>query len=1494
MKNNIYILKSDLYVNGNICERNKLLGLLSRLYTYSFTIATNSLLLHTIFMWMLFFSYDNLRAQSCSYPCNGQLTSSLWTAGSNQLNPFGNDSVDCWVAAGWHPQLSSTAYSTPTSAKLWSIGTIYGSSIKSKYKSDFVKGKKYIASMMVRKASLSNLNADSIILAISPNVPISINVVQPVPTWKQVVLRTTNVNDTAWKQVVACFVADTTLSVEIWACSYDGLVAAPGYTGARAEVLIDNIEIIPNFDFAGPDKTICSGTSVTIGNSCTYLGFPTIDNDWMLVPSVTSSDRDPVNTSTFTTNIAGTYMHSRKYTDRNGNVLACATDTDYVVVSSGVTPSFTLGNDTTICQPNRYWLKPKNLSPSGRKYYYSWNTGSSIDSVYIDMRKVFTLTITDSASGCQKTVSITINRDPDILPWQRSKLYCSSSLPASVCTKTGYSQYYYSINGGAFVGPSSSNCATITSANLIGGKVTVVFKVKALSIAACFGYDTLVINTTSAKFKLPNDTTICGSSYIINMDSQLDSIAWYNLSSPTTVISRSNSFTITATGSYIMKAFDPKGCLLGHDTITVKLNNPPHIVLGKYPLSTVCQTGLILLDSVATPYGGKWYGTAVKKIGTKYYFNIDTASCGNNTISYAYTDSAGCKDSAVATVTKYCGKHIDSIPPQCTTNDSILLTGQPPFGAFYGTGVTHSAGIGYYFHPQNFSSYITGTTTKVYLNYTDSAGCQGTDSLNIQIIGGPRFTTGHDNSDFSGCGDTVTATTKCLKDGIGLWIEINDDDNDGYTTLWSNGSGYDEITVYDTGIYWVRVTLPNGCSRTEYFHIKDDPCNCCMGDTVVHTYQKEYYIDGFDYYPTTIRYTPWDSGHVTLAWLSDHQKAWEEFSNSEYLVLTKTDIKGNIQWSKKYKFDYNVYPTDMELDDTNIVILADKQFMHDSTDERWDDSSDMQVLIMKTDMHGTVLAQEYFGGRAQDHGHDLLIADNKYWVTGSGRRIYTDLRFNPWRKELAYLNGTVVEPGSLSLCDIMHAWDQSIWVLKVDKSLNFIDEWLYSRPSDTCVDEHIVAFRTSTTENGVRILPSINNDRYIVMGNGQYEIYNCDTTSPVHNKHTSDILLFEINGSTGAITSGKNKVLGFDGQIDNTTNTSKEVDMGTDMIKVDSNYYITGYTNSDPRLGGFSTQDTIYYTYLAKIKGTNLTEKWLANNNKGYSKLYRMEDSLFTCGLSLMEFDGYIYVHGSTYRNSESSVPYFMAIDNQGNNINNNKLNVYFHGIHAGPPVPVFGGPGVGSFLSKGYGNTFTLTGTHNRNGFGHLGGFQVNDLDTGLVECSKNYNIIDTAISHLSNSQVEMIEPCDQNQTDYSCQVSNFKPDMVCCQIGQLDSGIIVSGFNQGYGQTLVGKTKNSQSPVGMSKPIPTYNHQPLGIALYPNPADNLVNIELSGLAVGKKGWLKIINFEGKTLATYLVQAEGNKINKILDTQLYPAGVYLLQWSDGDKLISKKLFINR
>ncbi|RIH63036.1 hypothetical protein D1164_21635, partial [Mariniphaga sediminis] len=181
-----------------------------------------------------------------------------------------------------------------------------------------------------------------------------------------------------------------------------------------------------------------------------------------------------------------------------------------------------------------------------------------------------------------------------------------------------------------------------------------------------------------------------------------------------------------AAGSYSIMVKDVS--LVGDCQILDPLNATISAIPG--PTVTLSDVGPFCEDAEpvsldGSPSGGVYSGPGVDASGL---FTPGTASIGNNTIKYVYTDENECKDSSEIIIVINALPTVSITPagPFCTTGEAYQLTGNPEGGTFSGTGVSET-GL--------FDPAATGAGSySISYTYTDRGiGCTNTAQTTIEV-----------------------------------------------------------------------------------------------------------------------------------------------------------------------------------------------------------------------------------------------------------------------------------------------------------------------------------------------------------------------------------------------------------------------------------------------------------------------------------------------------------------------------------------------------------------------------------------------------------------------------------------------------------------------------------------------------------------------------------------------------------------------------------------
>lgn len=555
---------------------------------------------------------------------------------------------------------------------------------------------------------------------------------------------------------------------------------------------------------AGPDVSICSGTSTTL----TATGATTYS--WSPGGQTTASVTvNPASTTTYT--VTGTS--------------AGCTATDAVVVSISSGAPINAGPDVTICPGNS-----TTLTASGG-VTYSWNNGLGIGnnfSVSPAITTTYTVTGTD-AGGCTGTDNITVtiaslptvNAGPDqticagtsvtltgsgasTYSWDNgvsngvaftpvaTTTYTVTGTSLQGCTNTD--QVNISMSSGITVnaGPDISICSgtstTLTASGATtyswspGGQTTASITVNPSATttytvtgtsAGCTATDAVTVTITSgAPINAGPDVTICAGASTVLTASGGVTYTWDN------GLGTGNNFSISPSTSttYTVTGTDAGGCV-GTDNLVVTVNPLPVVNAGLD--QTICAGAAITLNgSGATTYSwdnGVFDGTAFSPSATSTYTVTGTSAFG------------------------------------CTATDQVTITLSAPPTIDAGLDVTVCPGISTTLTASGASTYSwtpgsqTGAsitvnpsmTTQYTVTGTDANGCTNSDQVQVTLAPLPTINAGPDASICTGSSTTLTATG-------------------GTSYSWNNGvTNGIPFTPSATTTYTVTGTSAAGCVNTD-------------------------------------------------------------------------------------------------------------------------------------------------------------------------------------------------------------------------------------------------------------------------------------------------------------------------------------------------------------------------------------------------------------------------------------------------------------------------------------------------------------------------------------------------------------------------------------------------------------------------------------------------------------------------------------------------------
>ena len=342
--------------------------------------------------------------------------------------------------------------------------------------------------------------------------------------------------------------------------------------------------------------SVCAGASVTLTGSgaSTYTWDNNVINAVSFVPTATT-----------------TYMVTGTFT--NG-----CTNTATITVTVNPLPIVTANSSAaSVCAGAGVTLTGGGAST------YTWNN-NVIDAISFVPTATTTYMVTGTdANGCVNTATTTITVNP--LP-----VVTATSSAASVCTGGsviltggGASTYTWNnnvMNAFPFI-PTATNTYMVTGTDVNGCVNTAT--------------TTVTVNSLPTVSLGPNIIQ-CGGTAMLNAGNMGSTYMWSNASTTQTI-------TVSASGTYIVFVTDVNGCI-GTNSVVVTINSIPAVTASASSLFVCVDDASVTLSGL--PSGGVWRGPGV----TASLLSPTAAGVGMHTAVYSYTDANGCEGIASVNV----------------------------------------------------------------------------------------------------------------------------------------------------------------------------------------------------------------------------------------------------------------------------------------------------------------------------------------------------------------------------------------------------------------------------------------------------------------------------------------------------------------------------------------------------------------------------------------------------------------------------------------------------------------------------------------------------------------------------------------------------------------------------------------------------------------------------------------------------------------------------
>ena len=289
--------------------------------------------------------------------------------------------------------------------------------------------------------------------------------------------------------------------------------AAPNSCGATGQVTVTVLPA-PAAAVGGAARSTCPGVPITLGAAAvagsTYSWSP-----------ATGLSSTTVASPTLTLPNAGTAPLIATYTLTETNVLGCQA-TNTVAVTVNPLPLALTGKATTICPGATAQLGEAPVAG----YIYSWSPATGLSSTTVanptvtlpnttgaPITQTYTLTVTNSATGClsSATVAVTVSPPPVPVPGAAATICAGGTAQLGAAPVTGYT---YSWSPATGLSSSTAANPTVTLPNTTGAPITQTYTLTVTNLATgCPGTATVTVTVNPLPVVVPGAAvTSCSGS----------------------------------------------------------------------------------------------------------------------------------------------------------------------------------------------------------------------------------------------------------------------------------------------------------------------------------------------------------------------------------------------------------------------------------------------------------------------------------------------------------------------------------------------------------------------------------------------------------------------------------------------------------------------------------------------------------------------------------------------------------------------------------------------------------------------------------------------------------------------------------------------------------------------------------------------------------------------------------------------------------------------
>jgi len=482
-----------------------------------------------------------------------------------------------------------------------------------------------------------------------------------------------------------------------------------------------------------------------------------------------------------------------------------ANDTSSVYISAYPLPTASTIANSSICIGNSISIGATAVSG----HTYSWTSSPagytstfSNPTVSPVVTTIYTLTETNSTTGCKKSnlVTITVNPLPLAAVIANTSICSGSSISIGSTTVSG-STYSWTSSPIGFsstlsnpsVSPTTTTAYTLTETNSNGC-------IKSNSV-------TITVNTLPTASVASNSSICAGASFSIGATSISGSTYSWSSSPLGFSSTSSNPFVSPAvTTTYTLTETNSFSCIKSN-SVTITVKTLPNA-------SVIANTGICIGSSISignSSVSGSIYSWASSPAGfSSTISNPSVSPSATTTYTLTETGTNGCANAHSVIIT------INSLPAASVAPNASVCSGSSNLiGAASVAGSTYSwVSVPASFTSTSSNPSVNPTSTKTYtLTETNAAGCIQSNSVTLTVLPLPAAIAGSNTSICIGSSTSIGGSA--VAGSVYSWVSSPA----GFSSTSSNPTISPSISTF----YTLTETGSNGCTKSNSVTITVNP-----------------------------------------------------------------------------------------------------------------------------------------------------------------------------------------------------------------------------------------------------------------------------------------------------------------------------------------------------------------------------------------------------------------------------------------------------------------------------------------------------------------------------------------------------------------------------------------------------------------------------------------------------------------------------------------------